>query len=62
MDLETLQVTHSLPSGPDPELLALGPEGRYIYAANEDDNMVTVIDTVNRSKVTEIQVELPGQR
>ena len=52
----TLKVTHTLPSGPDPELLALGPDGRLLYVANEDDNMVTVVDVEDRSKVTEIQV------
>ena len=37
-------------------MLALGPEGRFLYVANEDDNMVTMVDVVERSKVAEVQV------
>ena len=56
LDVTTGRVTHTLPSGPDPELMELGPEGRYLYIANEDDNLVTVVDVEKRRKVVEIPV------
>ena len=56
LDLGTGKVTHTLPSGPDPELMELGPGGRYLYIANEDDNLVTVVDVEKRRKVVEIPV------
>jgi len=56
LDLSSGRVTHTLPSGPDPELMALGPDGRHLYIANEDDNMVTVVDVEERRKVVEIPV------
>ena len=43
-DAQTLQYVKSLPSGPDPELLTLHPDGKRVYIANEDDNLVTVVD------------------
>ena len=56
LDLETLKVTHSLPSGPDPELMQLNPEGTKLYISNEDDNLVTVVNVVERTKEVEIPV------
>ena len=56
LDLTTGRVTHTLPSGPDPELMALGPEDGRLYVANEDDNLVTVVDVNTRRKVVEIPV------
>ena len=46
----------TLPSGPDPEVIVISPDGAKIYAANEDDNLVTVIDVASRSVATEIPV------
>jgi len=56
LDLATRRVTHTLPSGPDPELMALGPDDRRLYVANEDDNLVTVVDVDARRKIVEIPV------
>ena len=44
------------PSGPDPEQMAISVDGKTLYVANEDDNMVTVIDIDSRTVVTEIPV------
>ena len=46
----------NLPSGPDPELLVLSPDDALIYVANEDDNMVTVVDIASKTALTEIPV------
>ena len=45
-----------LPSGPDPEVIVISPDGALIYAANEDDNLVTVIDIASRAAISEIPV------
>ena len=44
MDIATRKVVGTLPSGPDPEQMVLSADGKTLYIANEDDNMVTVID------------------
>ena len=44
------------PPGPDPELFVLHPSGNPLYIANEDDNLVTVVDVEKRSLVAEIPV------
>ena len=44
IDAKTLEIVKTLPSGPDPELLMLHPVGNPLYIANEDDNLVTVVD------------------
>ena len=37
IDTEKLEVSRTLDSGPDPELLDVDPEGKLIYIANEDE-------------------------
>ena len=44
LDVEKRQIVAELPSGPDPELLNIHPSGSPVYVANEDDNLLTVID------------------
>ncbi len=44
------EVTGKLPSGPDPELLALSPDGDTIYVSNENDNLVTLIDVKRKGR------------
>jgi YVTN family beta-propeller protein len=34
-----------LPSGPDPEQVAISPDGKEVYVANEDAAQLSVIDT-----------------
>ena len=48
--MATKQIVGTLPSGPDPELFVLHPSGNPLYIANEDDNLVTVVD-INEKKV-----------
>ncbi len=55
-DTETYEELYSLPSGPDPELFVLHPSGNPLYIANEDDNLVTVIDTESHSVVAKMPV------
>src|SRR5690606_30920157 len=53
---KTLELVKTLPSGPDPELFILHPTGNPLYIANEDDNLVTVVDIEKGSVLAEIPV------
>ncbi len=44
IDTKTLAVSRSVPNVLDPELVAIDPVGKRVYAANEEDSQVTVID------------------
>ena len=55
IDTSKLAVTRQLDSGPDPELMAVDPKGGTLYIANEDDSMVTVMDT----KTGDVTAEIP---
>jgi YVTN family beta-propeller protein len=57
IDGKTLEVIKTIPTArrprgiiasPDPELMAVDPKGGILYIANEDDSMVTVMDTQER--------------
>ena len=48
IDVATNKIVGDLPSGPDPEQLNIHPSGNAVYIANEDDNLVTVIDLDTR--------------
>ena len=52
----TVSVVDSLPSGPDPELFVLSPDGMRLFVANEDDILVTVIDLDSKKVLAEIPV------
>ena len=56
LDTATLEIVGELPSGPDPEVIVISPDGATLYAANEDDNLVTVIDVKSRAVLSEIPV------
>jgi PQQ-dependent catabolism-associated beta-propeller protein len=49
-------VVRQLPSGSDPERAVLHPDGRRLFVANEDDNMVTVVDVERGVVLQEIPV------
>src|SRR6202008_1897705 len=56
IDTKSGEVTATLPSGPDPELFILSPNGKVLYVANENDNTVTIIDMEKRARVGDVQV------
>ena len=57
MDTTTFQITSTHETaGPDPELLDIDHAGKFIYIANEDDGMVTVINAADGSVRGEIQI------
>lgn len=57
MDTSTFEITatHET-SGPDPELLDIDHAGKFIYIANEDDGLVTVVNAADGSVRGEIQI------
>ena len=56
IDTATLKVVRTLQSGPDPELFILHPSGNPLYVANEDDNLVTVLDVEQNKIIAEVPV------
>src|SRR2546423_9694652 len=45
VDVRQRKLVKVLPSGPDPEQLAISPDGKEVYVANEDAAQLSVIDT-----------------
>jgi PQQ-dependent catabolism-associated beta-propeller protein len=56
MDLTDHSIIAELPSGEDPEQFALHPDDRRLYIANEDDALVTVVDTQTHEVLAQIDV------
>src|SRR5215471_6879419 len=55
IDLDTGNVT-PLVSTPDPERIDISPDGKFLFASNEDDNLVSVIDIGAQRVVDQIPV------
>ncbi|HTO81694.1 MAG TPA: PQQ-dependent catabolism-associated beta-propeller protein [Methylomirabilota bacterium] len=55
IDLDTDNVT-SLVSTPDPERIDISPDGKFLFASNENDNLVSVIDIGAQRVVDQIPV------
>ena len=55
IDLDTDNVT-SLVSTPDPERIDNSPDGKFLFASNENDNLVSVIDIGAQRVVDQIPV------
>ena len=56
LDPETGVDIRSIPSGEDPEQFVLHPNNRYLYIANEEDALATVLDVTNGEILAEIDV------
>ncbi|MFT6352752.1 MAG: PQQ-dependent catabolism-associated beta-propeller protein [Neptuniibacter pectenicola] len=56
MDLATNTIIKELPSGEDPEQFALHPNNRHLYVSNEDDALVTIVDTETSEVLAQIDV------
>ena len=57
LDLASDKIARTLPSGPDPGVLSRSiPTGKLLYVANEDNNLVTIVDIDRGEVVTEIPV------
>ncbi len=51
-----MEKSRELESGPDPELMAIDPDGKIIYIANEDDSLVTIMDIKSGDVLGEVPV------
>ena len=49
IDTKTFEIVGNLPSGADPELFTQDPTGKILYVANENNNLVTIIDLEKRA-------------
>jgi PQQ-dependent catabolism-associated beta-propeller protein len=49
IDLATLEVVDSIPTGPSPEVFAFSPDETQIYVSNEEDSVMEVIDVATRT-------------
>jgi PQQ-dependent catabolism-associated beta-propeller protein len=49
-------VVDKLDVGDDPEMFDISPDGRMLYASNEEDSAVTAYDLVARKKLFEVKV------
>jgi len=49
IDLATLEVVDSIPTGPSPEVFAFSPDETKIYVSNEEDSVMEVIDLATRT-------------
>ena len=47
IDVRQRKLVKTLPSGPDPEQVAISPDGKEVYVANEDIGQLSVIDTTD---------------
>ncbi len=56
VDLTRMKLTGMLPSGTDPEQLAVSPDGAYLFVANEDAAKLSIIDTAKAVVVDTIEV------
>ena len=56
IDTEKLEISRTLDSGPDPELLDVDPEGRLIYIANEDEGYVTIMQRSDGKVLAEVMI------
>ena len=49
IDLATLEVVDSIPTGPSPEVFAFSPDEAQIYVSNEEDSTIEIIDLASKT-------------
>ena len=54
IDVETLEVVDSIPTGPSPEVFAFSPDESLIYVSNEEDSMLEIIETDSRIVIHDV--------
>src|SRR5215216_2102790 len=56
MTSPTRKIVRKLPAGSDPEQFAITPNGRWLYASNEDAGTASVIDAQSHAVVSTLVV------
>jgi PQQ-dependent catabolism-associated beta-propeller protein len=54
IDVATLAVVDSIPTGPSPEIFAFSPDESQIFVSNEEDSTVEIIDVVSKTVVERV--------
>lgn len=49
IDVATLQVVDSIPTGPSPEMFVFSPDESKIYVSNEEDSVMEMIDVASKT-------------
>lgn len=49
IDMATLEVVDSIPTGPSPEVFAFSPDESRIYVSNEEDSTMEIIDVASKT-------------
>ena len=49
IDVATLEVVDSIPTGPSPEVFAFSPDETQIYVSNEEDSTMEIIDVASKT-------------
>jgi PQQ-dependent catabolism-associated beta-propeller protein len=48
IDIATLEVVDSIPTGPSPEIFTFSPDEKSIYVSNEEDSTLEIIDVASK--------------
>lgn len=54
IDIATLQVVDSIPTGPSPEMFQFSPDESQIYVSNEEDSVLEMIDVASKTVINRI--------
>jgi len=54
IDVASLEVVDSIPTGPSPEVFAFSPDEKVIYVSNEEDSRLEAIDMETRVSIQDI--------
>ncbi len=56
IDIATLEVVDSIPTGPSPEVFTFSPDETQIYVSNEEDSTLEVLDVATKTVTARISV------
>ena len=54
IDLATLEVVDSIPTGPSPEVFTFSPDEKQIYVSNEEDSTMEIIDVASKTVIARV--------
>jgi PQQ-dependent catabolism-associated beta-propeller protein len=54
IDVATLKVVDSIPTGPSPEIFAFSPDESQIFVSNEEDSTMEIIDVASKTVVERV--------
>ncbi len=54
IDVETVEIVDSIPTGPSPEVFEFSPDESLIYVSNEEDSMLEIIEVDSRIVIHDV--------